>query len=97
MDQEIFEKNKVIIDKTVKRIENSKLLTKGKSCWWFDNDLFIEKYNGLYRVEFKKVTLGHYHSRDKTCPEYEKFHDAIYYAIENRFDKYKQSLIDNEL
>lgn len=80
------------VNKIAERIKNSEKFYEGWNShryYNFDDSLVIEKYNSLYKIEFKGQTLGHLHSKG----EDEKFYDIIYYAIETK----KQELKNNAL
>ena len=71
------------VNKIAKRIKDSKRFNESwtsNRIYFFDDQLTIERYNGLYKVDFKGQTLGHLHGRG----EDEKLHDIVYYAIEEK-------------
>jgi len=71
------------VNKIAKRIKESKRIDENwisNRIYFFDDQLTIEHYNGLYKVEFKGQTLGHLHGKG----EDETLHDIIYYAINDK-------------
>jgi hypothetical protein len=81
------------VNKIAKRIKESKRFDEkwiSHRIYLFDDRLTIERYNGLYRVEFKSQTLGHLHGRGDD----EKLHDIIYYAIEDKKKELKNKAFE---
>lgn len=71
------------VKKIAKRIKDSKRFDENwisNRIYFFDDQLTIECYNGLYKIDFKGQTLGHLHGRGRD----EKLHDIIYYAIKEK-------------
>jgi hypothetical protein len=83
-----------IVEKVVNRILKSEKFLSFNSTWIFDENLQIERYNGLYKVSKDGIVLGHYHGRDTVNPELEKLHDAIYFAIEKRKAAEKEKILN---
>ena len=84
-----------MIDKILKRIKESNYFNptyfysdNGRKLrrYEFDDSLYIDSYNGLYRVVFKGQILNHYHSNDS-----EK--DMIYYAIDSKKKDLKNKVL----
>lgn len=71
------------VNKIAKRIKESRKFDENfisNRVYLFDDGLTIERYNGLYRIEFKNQTLGHLHGND----EDKTLHDIIFHAIDNK-------------
>jgi hypothetical protein len=82
------------VNKIAERIKNSKRFDENfisNLIYRFDDSLIIERYNSLYRVEFKGQTLDHLHSKGSD----EKLHDIIYYAIQNKKEQLKNSALNS--
>jgi hypothetical protein len=81
------------VNKIAKRIKESKRFDENwisHQIYLFDDQLTVERYNGLYRVVFKGQTLGHLHGRG----DEEKLHDIIYYAIEHKKKELKNKAFE---
>lgn len=77
------------VNKIAKRIKDSQRFEErwiSNRVYFFDDQLTIERYNGLYKIEFKNQTIGHLHGNK----EDEKLHDIIYYAIEDKKKELKE-------
>jgi hypothetical protein len=71
------------VNKIAKRIKESKKFDENwisNRIYFFDDSLVIERYNGLYKIEFKNQILGHLHGNN----ENKNLHDIIFYAIDNK-------------
>jgi len=84
-----------IVNKITKRIKKSKKFDENwiaNMVYSFDDSLKIERYNNLFKIEFKGQTMGHLHNKaaDK------EMHDILYYAIEDKKDELKKEAL-NEL
>lgn len=75
------------VNRIAERIKNSKRFDENwisNRIYHFDDSLIVERYNGLYKIEFQGQTLGHL-SKGKD----EILHDVIYYAIQNKKNELK--------
>lgn len=82
------------VNKIAERIKNSKRFDDNffsNKIYHFDDSLVIERYNSLYKIEFKGQTLGHLDSKG----EDEKLHDIIYYAINNKKKELKENAFNS--
>ena len=82
------------VNKIAERIKNSKRFDENfisNRIYHFDDSLVIERYNSLYKIDFKRQTLGHLHSKG----EDEQLHDIIYYAIQNKKKELKENALNS--
>lgn len=82
------------VNKIAERIKKSKRFDDNfisHRIYYFDDSLVIERYNSLYRIEFKGQTLGHLHSRDAGTDD---LHDIIYHALANKKKELKNEAIN---
>lgn len=82
------------VNKIAERIKNSKRFDENfisNKIYNFDDSLTIERYNSLFKIEFKGQTLGHLHSRGDD----EQLHDIIYYAIQNKKKELKENALNS--
>lgn len=69
------------VNKIANRIKNSERFNEGlmpNTVYFFDDHLTIQRYNSLYKIEFRGQVLGHILNRDS------KLHDIIYDAIQEK-------------
>ena len=77
------------INKIANRIKDSQRFEErwiSHRIYFFDDQLTVERYNGLYRIEFRGQTLGHLHNDD----ENKSLLDIIYHAIDDKKKELKE-------
>ena len=82
------------VNKIAERIKNSKRFDENfisNRIYHFDDSLLIERYNNLFRIEFKGQTLGHLHNN----AEDKEIHDIIYYAIRAKKEELKNDALNS--
>jgi hypothetical protein len=80
------------VNKIAKRIKESARFDEtyiSHKIYFFDDSLVIERYNGLFRINFKGQTLGHLHKNN----EDKNLHDIILYAIDNKKKELKNKVM----
>jgi hypothetical protein len=93
-----------MLEKILKRIEASNNIVKTKkysygkpyTSYLFDDDLNIDSYNGILRVQFKGETLDHFHGKKGYNDNKDDGKDALWKAIEIK-KKQKKSFILSQL
>jgi hypothetical protein len=82
------------VNKIAERIKSSQRFDEnwiGNIIYFFDDSLIIERYNSLYKIDFKGQTLGHLHSRGDD----ETLHDIIYHAIQDKKKALKEKALSD--